>query len=98
MPVKILHKKYLLFKVKNCDTFEKDVLKVYTQLFGLVQLSLSNLSYIGSQEDILIFSIGSKYITSLIATVTYYAINNKCEIILLDVCNTLKECRVKYFK
>lgn len=98
MPVKTLHKRYLLFRVRKCNTFEKDILEVYTRLFGSIQLSLSSVSYIDSQKDIFIFSIGSKYIIFFIAATTYYAINTKCEVVLLDICNTLKECRAKYFK
>ncbi len=98
MPVKIIHKRYLVFKISECTGLKKEILDIYIKLFGIVHLSLSNFSYVVLHRDILIISVGSQYISSAITAVTYYSLTTKCIVTLLDICNTLKECKTKYLK
>lgn len=94
MPVKILHRRYLVFK-RDEKVSPKSIFEIYKQLYGVIQFSLSGLSLIESINDILIYSIGSRYVSSLVAAATYYSIKNKCELCLLNICTTIKECKSK---
>ena len=99
MPVKTIHRRYAFFKVDS--SFKpKDLMDEFKKVYGIIDYSLSGLRVMEFLEDenIIIFSVGSRYLTKLVAAATLLSIRDNMPIWLIGVSSTLKSGKKRFLK
>jgi|GEM_PF-3156361 RNase P/RNase MRP subunit POP5 len=99
MPVKTIHRRYVFFKIGASFT-PKNLIDDFKRVYGIIDYSLSGLRIVEFFEDerIVIFSIGSRYLTKLIASATLLSIRDNMPIWLIGVSSTLKSGKKRFLK
>ncbi len=97
MPVKSIHRRYVFFRVES-SFIPRDLLDEFIRIYGLIDYSLSSLRIIDflMKEGIVIYSIGSKYVTKLVAAATILSVKSGVPVNLIGVSTTLKGGRERF--
>jgi RNase P/RNase MRP subunit POP5 len=97
MPVRSIHRRYVFFKVDDLF-YPEDLINEFKLMYGIIDRSLSELKVVSLDKDnqIVIFRIGSKYVSKLIAAATCLSLKNNIPVILLGVSPTLRKGKYKF--